>query len=198
MKRCDERSRNCIIRRQLALGTTIARQAVFPSLSAEVFSGKDYLKLAKSESVAAALFQKKLRGEETILYVISEKDQLALLPEGCVRVLVTAGLATIKERFAARMHGNLPAPVAAMLERKYGRFETETHDLRVDTDAVSAEEAANEIRLLLNRGRTRCSELNIYPRPTARKKAVDDLNLHIAPGRFTASSATTGRARPPP
>lgn len=62
------------------------------------------------------------------------------------------GLATIKERFAARMHGNLPAPVAAMLERKYGRFETEAHDLRVDTDAVSAEEAANEIRLLLNRG----------------------------------------------
>ena len=56
------------------------------------------------------------------------------------------------ERFAARMHGNLPAPVAAMLERKYGRFETEAHDLRVDTDAVSAEEAANEIRLLLNRG----------------------------------------------
>ena len=109
-------------------GKSTIAAALAPSLSAEVFSGKDYLKLAKSESMAAAL------------------------PEGCVRVLVTAGLATIKERFAARMHGNLPAPVAAMLERKYGRFETETHDLRVDTDAVSAEEAANEIRLLLNRG----------------------------------------------
>ena len=108
-------------------GKSTIAAALAPSLSAEVFSGKDYLKLAKSESMAAALFQKKLRGEETILYVISEKDQLALLPEGCVRV-------------------------AAMLERKYGRFETETHDLRVDTDAVSAEEAANEIRLLLNRG----------------------------------------------
>ena len=130
-------------------GKSTIAAALAPSLSAEVFSGKDYLKLAKSESMAAALFQKKLRGEETILYVISEKDQLALLPEGCVRV---AGLAAIKERFAARMHGNLPAPVAAMLERKYGRFETEVHDLRVDTDAVSAEEAANEIRLLLNRG----------------------------------------------
>ena len=129
-------------------GKSTIAAALAPSLSAEVFSGKDYLKLAKSESMAAALFQKKLRGEETILYVISEKDQLALLPEGCVRVLVTAGLATIKER----LHGNLPAPVAAMLERKYGRFETEAHDLRVDTDAVSAEEAANEIRLLLNRG----------------------------------------------
>ena len=115
-------------------GKSTIAAALAPSLSAEVFSGKDYLKLAKSESMAAALFQKKL------------------LPEGCVRVLVTAGLATIKERFAARMHGNLPAPVAAMLERKYGRFETEAHDLRVDTDAVSAEEAANEIRLLLNRG----------------------------------------------
>ena len=133
-------------------GKSTIAAALAPSLSAEIFSGKDYLKLAKSESMAEALFQKKLRGEETILYVISEKDQLALLPEGCVRVLVTAGLAPIQERFAARMHGNLPAPVAAMLERTYGRFETEAHDLRVDTDAVSAEEAANEIRLLLNRG----------------------------------------------
>lgn len=81
-------------------GKSTIAAALAPSLSAEVFSGKDYLKLAKSESMAAALFQKKLRGEETILYVISEKDQLALLPEGCVRVLVTAGLAAIKERFA--------------------------------------------------------------------------------------------------
>ena len=79
-------------------GKSTIAAALAPSLSAEIFSGKDYLKLAKSESMAEALFQKKLRGEETILYVISEKDQLALLPEGCVRVLVTAGLATIKER----------------------------------------------------------------------------------------------------
>ena len=90
--------------------------------------------------------------DEEFTGFLTEINQTALLPEGCVRVLVTAGLATIKERFAARMHGNLPAPVAAMLERKYGRFETEAHDLRVDTDAVSAEKAANEIRLLLNRG----------------------------------------------
>ena len=42
-------------------------------LSAEVYSGKDYLRLAKSESMAAMLFRKKLRGDKTILYVISEK-----------------------------------------------------------------------------------------------------------------------------
>ena len=130
--------------------STIAEQLT-QALSAEVFSGKDYLKLAKSESMASALFKKKLCGEEPIIYVISEKEQLALLPEGCLRVLVTASLETIKERFAARMHGNLPAPVASMLERKYGQFEATAHDLRVDTDTVSAEEAVDKIRLLLNK-----------------------------------------------
>lgn len=115
------------------------------SLSAEVYSGKDYLKLAKSESIAAALFKKKLSGAEPMIYVISEPEQLALLPEGCVRVLVTASLETVKERFAARMNGTLPAPVAAMLERKYGRFEALPHDLRVDTDQIPAEKAAVQI-----------------------------------------------------
>ena len=124
------------------------------ALSAEIFSGKDYLKLARSESMASALFRKKLCGEEPIIYVISEKEQLALLPKGCIRVLVTASLETVKERFAARMHGNLPAPVASMLERKYGQFEAAAHDLRVDTDAVSAEEAADKIQLLLSKDKT--------------------------------------------
>ena len=132
-------------------GKSTIATALAQALSAEIFSGKDYLKLAKSESMAAALFQKKLRGEEPIIYVISEKEQLALLPEGCIRVLVTASLETIKERFAARMHGNLPAPVASMLERKYGQFEAAAHDLRVDTDTVTSEEAANEIQLLLKK-----------------------------------------------
>ena len=56
--------------------------------------------------MAAALFKKKLEGTETIIYVISEKEQLALLPDRCVRVLVTASLETIKTRFAARMHAS--------------------------------------------------------------------------------------------
>lgn len=118
-------------------------------LSAEVYSGKDYLRLAKSESMAEVLFRKKLRGDKTILYVISEKELLALLPDSCIRVLITASLDTIKTRFSARMHGNLPAPVAAMLERKYGQFEKEAHDLRIDTDLTSSEEACAQILALL-------------------------------------------------
>lgn len=124
--------------------TTIAEQ-LGKQLSAQIFSGKDYLKLAKSESMAALLFKKKLQGGENIIYVISEKEQLSLLPADCVRVLVVASLERIKERFAQRMHGNLPSPVAAMLERKYGQFESERYDLRIDTEALEAEEACKRI-----------------------------------------------------
>lgn len=130
-------------------GKSTLAEALAAPLSAEIISGKDYLRLAKSEAMATALFKKRLGGEENIIYVISEKEQLALLPADCVRVLVTASLETIQKRFAARMHGNLPAPVAAMLERKYGQFEAAPHDLRVDTDITSAQEAARRIFSLL-------------------------------------------------
>lgn len=130
-------------------GKSTIAEKLAEQFPAEIFSGKDYLRLAKSETMATALFQKKLCSEDTMIYVISEAEQLSLLPEHCVRVLVTASLKSIQERFALRMHGNLPAPVAAMLERKFGRFEKEAHDLRIDTDVTPAEEAVKNIRLLL-------------------------------------------------
>lgn len=113
-------------------------------LGAEVYTGKDYLRLGKSEPEARQAFQTLLREAVDggpIIYVISEKEHLALLPEGTVRVLMTAELDTIKERFAARTRGKLPAPVAAMLEKKHGCFDMEPCDIhlfsdRTDLDAV--------------------------------------------------------------
>lgn len=128
-------------------GKSTIAEALAQQLHAEIFSGKDYLRLAKSESEAQTLFQKKLSGEETILYVISEPSQLVFLPQNSIRVLVVADLESIKERFAARMNGNLPPPVAAMLERKYGQFEAQPHDLRIDTEQVSVADAAAQILL---------------------------------------------------
>ena len=99
--------------------------------TATVYTGKDYLRLAKNEAIARKLFQKKLSESvsgENIIYVIAEKEHLALLPERCVRILVTADLDTIKERFAVRMRGTLPPPVAAMLERNHGVFDAVPHD----------------------------------------------------------------------
>ena len=106
-------------------------------LGAEVYTGKDYLRLAKNEAIAKKLFQRKLEDAVSgahIVYVISEKEHLPLLPDGAFRVLVTADLDVIKERFAQRMRGNLPAPVATMLERKHGCFDAEKCDIHVISD----------------------------------------------------------------
>lgn len=130
------------------VGKTTLANALKEAYGAQIFSGKDYLRLAKNEGEAKKLFQEKLKAAvdgETILYLIAEKEQLSLLPEGAVRILVTADLALIQERFAARMGGKLPAPVAAMLEKKHGCFDHEPHDFHVHNGCPDAEEICRSI-----------------------------------------------------
>ena len=125
-------------------GKSTLAEIITASIPCEVFTGKDYLRLAKNENIAKVMFQKKLSAalkSEHIIYVISEKEHLPLLPEGAVRILVTADLELIKSRFAQRMRGNLPAPVATMLEKKHGCFDAEPCDIHVvsgetDLDAI--------------------------------------------------------------
>ena len=82
---------------------------------------------------------------ENIIYVISEKEHLSLLPEGALRILVTADLDMIKTRFAQRMRGNLPAPVAAMLEKKHGCFEVEAYDVKVVSGETNLDDVVDNI-----------------------------------------------------
>ena len=115
-------------------GKSTLAEKIAARFPCEVFTGKDYLRLAKNESIAKALFQKKLSAAVNggnIIYVISESEHLPLLPEGALRILVTAELELIKSRFAQRMRGNLPAPVATMLEKKHGCFDARPHDIHV-------------------------------------------------------------------
>ncbi len=103
-------------------------------LDAEMFTGKDYLRMAKNEAIAKKLFQKKLHEAlvgDNIIYVISEKEHLALLPQEAVWVLMTADLELILERFTARMRGELPAPVKIMLEKKHGTFDAVDWDFHI-------------------------------------------------------------------
>ena len=119
---------NCSGKSTLAVG-------IKEAIGAEIIAGKDYLRMAKSESEAVTLFRKKLESAvsgENLIYGISEPEQLVLLPKDAVRILVSADIDTIKERFKTRMHGNLPAPVAQMLEKKHGIFDTGTYDYRFD------------------------------------------------------------------
>ena len=134
-------------------GKSTLADALRERTGAQVYSGKDYLRLAKSEGVATALFQKQLQkaaeGEGDLIYVIAEPELLALVPDGGVRVLVTAELPEIKSRFTARMGGTLPPPVAAMLERKHGCFNGEPHDVRMDSGVDSVEAVCEKVLSLI-------------------------------------------------
>ena len=124
-------------------GKSTLADKIAACLPCEIVTGKDWLRLAKNENIARAMFRKKLADAvngEHIIYVISEKEHLPLLPEGALRILVTADLELIKSRFAQRMRGSLPAPVAAMLEKKHGCFDAEPHDLHVVSGETDLEE----------------------------------------------------------
>jgi len=129
-------------------GKSTLAEKIAVTIPCEVFTGKDYLRLAKNESIAKMMFQKKLNAAlsgENIIYVMTEKEHLPLLPEGAVRILVTADLELIKSRFAQRMRGNLPAPVATMLEKKHGCFDAEPYDIHVVSDETDLDTVLEEI-----------------------------------------------------
>ena len=131
-------------------GKSTLAERIAASLSCEIYTGKDYLRLAKNENIAKVMFQKKLTAAvsgENIIYVISEKEHLPLLPEGALRILVTADLDTIKSRFAQRMRGNLPIPVAAMLEKKHGCFDDVPHDIHVISGETDLDEVCKRITM---------------------------------------------------
>ena len=130
-------------------GKSTLAEKLKTQLDAEVYTGKDYLRHAKNETMAKMLFQKKLDEAVSgshIIYVISEREHLPLLPANAIRILATADLAVIKERFAQRMKGNLPAPVAAMLEKKHGCFDAENCDFHVVSGQDDLDEVCTSIQ----------------------------------------------------
>jgi cytidylate kinase len=131
-------------------GKSTLAEKIAADLRCEVFTGKDYLRLAKNENIAKVMFQKKLNAAvngENIIYVISEKEHLVLLPKGALRILVTADLELIKSRFTQRMRGNLPAPVVAMLEKKHGCFDAEPHDFHIISGETNLDEVCRRITM---------------------------------------------------
>lgn len=129
-------------------GKSTLAEKIAGSFPCEIVTGKDWLRLAKNENIAKLMFRKKLieavNGEH-IIYVISEKEHLSLLPDRSLRILVTADLETIKSRFAQRMHGNLPAPVAVMLEKKHGCFDAQPHDIHMVSGETDMDDTLAQI-----------------------------------------------------
>ena len=139
-------------------GKSTLAEKIATSFPCEVFTGRDYLRLAKNESIAKKMFQKKLAdaaGCENIIYVVSEKEHLSLLPEHALRILVTADLDTIKTRFARRMRGNLPIPVASMLEKNHGCFDEEPYDLHVISEITDLDAFLTAVNVKLAKVETK-------------------------------------------
>ena len=119
------------------------------TLNAKIYTGKDYLRLEKNPSMAMETFKEILKasvtGENTI-YLITEKEHIDLLPEGAFRIVLTAQLDVIKERFKERMRGNLPLPLEKMLESKHGMYDNLECDLKLDAN-YTVEEVVGRLNL---------------------------------------------------
>ena len=127
------------------VGKSTLAKKINEKLNAKINSGKDYLRLEKNPSMALEKFKTILQESVTgdnIIYLITEKEHLNLLPEGAFKIVLTAELEVIKERFKERMRGNLPLPLKKMLEAKHGMYDNLECDLKLDSN-YSIEEVIN-------------------------------------------------------
>lgn len=117
------------------VGKSTLANKINEKFGARIYSGKDYLRLEKNPSVAMDTFKATLKASihgDNIIYLITEKEHIQLLPEGAFRIVLTAELDTIKARFKERMRGNLPMPVEKMLEAKHGMYDNLECNLKLD------------------------------------------------------------------
>ena len=108
----------------------------------KIYSGKDYLRLEKNPSVAETTFKNLLKDAtkgDNIIYIITEREHLNLLPDNTFKIVLTADIEVIKDRFKARMRGNLPLPLEKMLEANHGIYDNLQCNLKLDENYKLAE-----------------------------------------------------------
>lgn len=105
-----------------------------------VFSGRDYLRLAKNEQNAWSLFLQSLndaaqhQGPATpcIIYVLADPNE-ALKIDGAIKVRFTADIDVLKERFAKRT-GSMSGPqIDRMFSHRLQKSKSTVADLTFDT-----------------------------------------------------------------
>lgn len=117
------------------VGKSTLANKINEKLNAKIYTGKDYLRLEKNPTVALETFKKILQDAvlgDNIIYLITEKEHLALLPNNTFKIVLTCDLTVIKERFKERMRGNLPMPLEKILEAKHGMYDNLECDLKLD------------------------------------------------------------------
>ena len=119
------------------VGKSTLASKINEKLNAKIYSGKDYLRLEKNPALALEKFKTILKESvagDNIIYLITEEEHIPLLPEGAFKIVLTAELEVIKERFKERMRGNLPMPLEKMLESKHGMYDNLACNLKLDAN----------------------------------------------------------------
>jgi gluconate kinase len=119
----------------------------------QVYSGKDYLRFSKNREEAWAKFREEITAaagstDKNVIYIITETEFVNDLAniKGVRFMKFVADHDTIKTRFASRTGGNLPQPLAAMLERQVAAWEQVKADYCIDTSAgASVAEIADKV-----------------------------------------------------
>ena len=117
------------------VGKSTLANKINEKFGAKIYSGKDYLRLEKNPSAAMETFKATLQASvdgDNIIYIITEKEHIQLLPKGAFKIVLTAELDVIKARFKERMRGNLPMPVEKMLEAKHGMHDALDCNIKLD------------------------------------------------------------------
>jgi len=122
---------------------------------AELWAGKDYLRLARHEPEAKKLFTDMLRSASgkpdfalgSIIYVVTDLAQADFVIEGdtVTTVKFTASPEVLQGRFRKRAGGQLPPGVAEMLDRQAQQSGTEKAQLKFDTSQMHPEIIADAI-----------------------------------------------------
>lgn len=131
------------------VGKSTLANKIKETIGANIYTGKDYLRLEKNPSVAVEKFKSILKESVTadnIIYLITERDHLNLLPQGSIKIVLTASLDTIKARFRERMRGNLPLPVEKMLEAGHGIYDNLDCDMKLD-EGYNIDEVLKTLKL---------------------------------------------------
>jgi nicotinamide riboside kinase len=130
-------------------GKSSAAESAAKKTGAKVYTGKDYLKLAKNaadaQKVYKELLEQSVLGEANVIAVISETEDLALVPKGAFKVLFVTEPDIMKQRFSQRMNGHLPPAVETMLERKAAAWGGQSFDMKIESHLHEPDEIADII-----------------------------------------------------
>ncbi len=108
-----------------------------------------FLRLERNPDNAKSTFKAILSsavGGDNLIYVITERGHLDLLPDGAVKIVLTADLDVIKERFKARMRGILPPPVEKMLEQNHGKYDDLPCDMKLKSGEYDLIEVLEKLK----------------------------------------------------